>query len=150
MSMNSGIINIRGKQYQTVPYRLQEFRKQYPIESGWSIETDIIEASTEFVIFKATIKNGTAIVATGHAEECRDSSHINKTSALENAETSAIGRALASAGFVGSAFSSAEEVQAAQHQQQHKRKYTPAPTRPNPMPSAKTPPQDRDWTAPRS
>ena len=50
------------------------------------------------------------IVATGHAEEYRDSSKINKTSALENAETSAIGRALASFGLGGTEFASADEV----------------------------------------
>jgi hypothetical protein len=57
------------------------------------------------------------ILATGHAEEFRKSSQINSTSALENAETSCIGRALASLGFGGSEFASANEVQNAIQQQ---------------------------------
>jgi hypothetical protein len=63
------------------------------------------------VVVKAIIKNPDGkVVATGHAEEKRNASFINRTSALENAETSAIGRALASAGFIGSEFASADEV----------------------------------------
>jgi hypothetical protein len=60
------------------------------------------------------------LIATGHAEEYRKSSQINGTSALENCETSAIGRALAVAGFGGTEFASANEVQNAIHQQTNK------------------------------
>ena len=56
-------------------------------------------------------------VYTGHAVEVYNSSMINKTSALENCETSSIGRALASAGFGGSEFASADEVSNAISQQ---------------------------------
>jgi hypothetical protein len=59
-------------------------------------------------------------IATGHAEEFRAASQINSTSALENAETSAIGRALAAAGWGGTEFASANEVQNAIHQQNKK------------------------------
>ena len=63
---------------------------------------------------KASIKTKDGfIVATGHAEEVRTASMINKTSALENCETSAIGRALASFGLAGTEFASANEVQQA-------------------------------------
>jgi deoxycytidylate deaminase len=66
----------------------------------------------------ATILNEqNRIIATGHAEEKRKASQINSTSALENCETSAIGRALAGAGFGGSEFASANEVQNAIQQQ---------------------------------
>jgi hypothetical protein len=59
-------------------------------------------------------------ITTGHAEEFRAASQINSTSALENAETSAIGRALAAAGWGGTEFASANEVQNAIHQQNKK------------------------------
>ena len=115
---NSGKVQINGKTYQTVAYRIAEFRKKYPVDSGWSIETECVQANEAYVIFKATIKNPEGkIISTGHAEEKRDASRINKTSALENAETSAIGRALASAGFIGSEIASADEVVLAIEQQ---------------------------------
>ena len=67
---------------------------------------------------KATISDEQGRVrATGHAEEVRASSQINKTSALENAETSAIGRALAALGYAGTEFASADEVAQAITQQ---------------------------------
>ena len=68
---------------------------------------------------KATVSVNESIY-TGHAEEVYDSSMINKTSALENCETSAIGRALASAGFGGTEFASADEVANAISQQNTK------------------------------
>lgn len=55
--------------------------------------------------------------ATGHSEEYRKATQINRTSALENAETSAIGRALAGLGIGGTEFASANEVQNAIGQQ---------------------------------
>ena len=49
-------------------------------------------------------------IATGLAEESRTASRINQTSALENAETSAVGRALAMLGLTNDSIASAEEV----------------------------------------
>ena len=108
---NSGKVSYEGRTYQTVAYRLAEFRKLYPVDSGWAITTECLSSDDEKVTFKATIKTpeGKA-VATGHAQEKRNSSDINRTSAFENCETSAIGRALASCGFIGSEFASADEV----------------------------------------
>jgi hypothetical protein len=115
---NSGKVQINGHEYLTVAYRLSVFRARYPIESGWSLETEPVQCDEEQVMFKAVIKNHAGqVVATGHAEEKRGDSWINRTSALENAETSAIGRALASAGFIGSEFASADEVALAIHAQ---------------------------------
>ena len=110
-NQNNGKIEINGKTYQTVAYRLAEFRKQFPTASNWNIATECLHRDKETVVFKATIisPEGKA-VASGHAEEKRDASFINRTSAMENAETSAIGRALAAAGFIGSEFASAEEL----------------------------------------
>lgn len=112
--MSNGIVNIRGKEYQTVALRVQTFREKFP---DYGLRTRIINADENFVTMAAEIWNGDFLVATGHAEEKRGSSNINKTSALENCETSAIGRALASLGLGGTEFASANEVQNAIHQQ---------------------------------
>ena len=109
--MNKGIVNIRGKEYKTVALRVDEFRNsEY---RSHSIETQIISSGIDsaFVVVKATIKDDSGrIIATGLAEEEWGSTNINKTSALENCETSAIGRALACLGFGGQEYASANEV----------------------------------------
>ena len=105
----TGIINIRGKEYQTVALRIKEFRKEYP-EAG--IRTAIVEMDEQRIVMRAEIYTGLEwLAATGHAEEFRASSNVNKTSALENCETSAIGRALAAFGLGGTEFASADEMQ---------------------------------------
>ena len=102
-------INIHGKEYKTVAERINEFRAQEDCKH-FGIETELLTCA-DIVQIKATIKdtNGRPI-ATGYAEERRDDGHINKTSAIENCETSAIGRALANFGFAGSEYASANEV----------------------------------------
>ena len=118
---NSGIVNIRGKEYQTVALRVQKFREAH---KDWELLTEIIEANEKFVIMQARIYNTEGkCIATGHAEEFRANGQINSTSALENAETSAIGRALAAAGWGGTEFASANEVQNAIHQQSNPDKF---------------------------
>jgi hypothetical protein len=113
--MNTGIVNIRGKEYMTVALRVQNFREVHP---DWSIVTQIVHRDeNEVVMVAAILDEQNRIIATGHAEEKRKASQINSTSALENCETSAIGRCLASAGFGGSEFASANEVQNAIQQQ---------------------------------
>lgn len=109
-----GIVNIRGKQYKTVALRVSEFREKYPIETGWAIITEIIRADDLACVIHASVVNPDGVtVATGYAEENRSDSGVNYTSALENAETSAIGRALSAAGFGGSEYASADEIAAA-------------------------------------
>jgi hypothetical protein len=115
MNAQTGIINIRGKEYQTVALRVQMFRERFP---DHSLLTRVVDRTPECVVMVASIEDTTGrTIATGHAEEYRSSSQINKTSALENAETSAIGRALAAFGIGGTEFASANEVQNAIHQQ---------------------------------
>lgn len=115
MAKDTGKVSIHGKEYKTVALRVNEFREKCP---DWGILTEIIEANDDIVIMKATITNEvTRIVGTGYAEEKRGSSMINKTSALENCETSAIGRALAACGYAGTEYASANEVENAIHQQ---------------------------------
>ena len=95
MKKDTGIVSIHGKEYQTVALRVGKFREQYGL--SLSLVTEIIYADDKVVRMKAIISNEHGVIATGHSEEYRSSSNINKTSALENAETSAIGRALVAA-----------------------------------------------------
>jgi len=104
---DSGIVKIHGKEYLTVAKRVGMFRADY---SGYGIETEITNQG-QLVTVKATITNEDGrIVSTGYAEEDRDIGNINKTSAVENAETSAVGRALAFFGLGGTEIASANEV----------------------------------------
>lgn len=109
--MSDGIVNIRGKEYKTVALRVAEFRAKHPISDGWGIITEASEAN-EVIMVKASVMSPNGqVVATGHAEERRGSNNINKTNAIENCETGAIGRALSTCGFAGEEFASAEEMQ---------------------------------------
>lgn len=113
--MSNGVVNIHGREYKTVALRVSEFKDKYP---DWSILTDLVSADSEVVVMKATIMDDVARVrGTGYAEEYRSSSKINRTSAMENAETSAIGRALAACGLAGTEYASADEVANAISQQ---------------------------------
>jgi hypothetical protein len=117
MEKQSGIVNIRGREYKTVALRVEEFRAEHPIDKSWGITTELLECTAEQVIVKATILTPEGlIVATGHAQE-KWTGTINKTSAVENAETSSIGRALAAAGWAGQEFASADELAEAIGQQ---------------------------------
>jgi len=101
-------VNIHGKQYKTVAERVSEFRAEYKLE--YAIRSEIIDAGQN-VQMKASIVDKEGFeVATGFAEEVRGSTNINKTSALENCETSAIGRALAAFGLGGTEYATANEV----------------------------------------
>ena len=110
----SGTVKIHGKEYKTVALRIQEFREKHP---DFTIQTELVEANDTLVVMKATISQGDQVIATGYAEEVRTASKINRTSALENAETSAVGRALAFFGLGGSEIASADEVANAISQQ---------------------------------
>lgn len=113
--MMDGVVKIHGKEYKTVALRVAEFRAAHP---DYTISTDLVEANDVLVIMKASILNNEGrLLATGYAEEVRAASKINATSALENAETSAIGRCLSALGFGGSEYASADEVANAISQQ---------------------------------
>ena len=102
-----GVVNIHGREYKTVALRVSEFREVCP---DWSIVTELVSADEDRVVMKAVISHIGVPIGTGYAEEVRSASRINKTSALENAETSAIGRALAACGYGGTEYASADEV----------------------------------------
>lgn len=116
-------VKIHGKEYKTVAERVVEFhaKKHENKDRQTSITTEIIKDDGSVIIVKATINILNVGCYTGHAEEVRGSTMINETSALENAETSAIGRALASYGLGGNEFASAEEVANAIAQQKSKK-----------------------------
>ncbi|MBP5164718.1 MAG: hypothetical protein ILP08_04765 [Lachnospiraceae bacterium] len=101
-------VNIKGKEYVMVKDRVAAFRKICP---NGSIETEIISNASGAIIMKATVRDGDVILATGTAWEKEDNGYINKTSYVENCETSCIGRALGFAGIgVDDSMASAEEV----------------------------------------
>lgn len=111
---NQGVIDIHGKQYKTVALRVNEFREAFP---DWSILTELV-SNDSAVVMKASILNPDGrVIATGYAEEIRGSTNINKTSSVENCETSAIGRSLAAFGLAGEEYASADEVKGAIEQQ---------------------------------
>ena len=103
-------MDIKGKDYAPVSERVRAFRSIYP---NGGITTQIINQSETDVTIKATVYDERgAVIATGHASENKNASNINRNGAmLENAETSAVGRAL---GFLGigtkNGIATAEEV----------------------------------------
>ena len=110
-------MNIKGKRYVMVKDRVAAFREVCP---GGNIKSRPLQSDEPGVVmYEATIydEDGKEL-ATAHAEERRNSTQINKTSASENCETSAIGRALGLLGIgIDDSFASANEVQTAQAQQ---------------------------------
>ena len=99
----------KGKEYVVVAERVKAFRQLQP---NGAIETEIIKESDNEITIKATVKDsGGNILATGIAHEVKGAGMVNKTSWVENCETSAVGRALAFIG-IGSEgeIASAEEV----------------------------------------
>ena len=128
--------DIKGKQYAEVNQRLKAFRMVYP--EGFVI-SNMISNENGLCIFRAEVGyysqkytiaedvNGKMyqdsymekiILATGTAYEKEDSTFINRTSYIENCETSAVGRALGMCGFgIDTSIRSAEEMQNAEVQQ---------------------------------
>ena len=102
----------RGKDYVEVNQRVIAFRMVYP---GGGISSEIVSLANGICVMKSTCtdENGN-ILGVGHAYEKENSSFINKTSYIENCETSAVGRALGMAGFgIDTSICSAEELQTA-------------------------------------
>ena len=103
--------NIRGKQYVEVNERIKFFRQEDEYKN-WTISTEFTELDSEMCVCKAVIADtNQRVVSSGHAHEEKASGHINKTSYVENCETSAIGRALAMMGIgIDTSIASANEV----------------------------------------
>lgn len=109
--------DIKGKEYAEVNQRIKAFRMVYP---QGTIQTQMISNENGVCIFQARVYDDiNRLLGTGTAYEKEDSSYINKTSYIENCETSAVGRALGMAGFgIDVSVASAEEVQNAINNQE--------------------------------
>ena len=113
--------DIKGKEYAEVNQRIKSFRMLYP---NGTIETKLLNNENGICIFKAVVgyldeNQNLNILGTGTAYEKENSTFINKTSYIENCETSAVGRALGMAGFgIDTSVASAEEVNNAIQQQE--------------------------------
>ncbi len=109
--------DINGKEYAEVNQRIKAFRMVHP---NGTITTDIISIENGVVLMKASITDDDGrLIGTGYAYEKENGSFINKTSYIENCETSAVGRALGMCGFgIDTSVASAEEVQNAIKNQQ--------------------------------
>lgn len=102
--------NIQGKEYAEVNQRIKAFRSICP---GGTILTEMISCENGVCIFKATVYDEEMkLLGSGHAYEKEGSTFINRTSYIENCETSAVGRALGMCGFgIDTSIASSEEVQ---------------------------------------
>lgn len=107
-------IKLGTKGYAEVNQRIKAFRKVYPTGT---IETNAEEIREDYIRIKTTIKDeNNKIISTGYASEMltgdNKKDYINKTSMIENCETSSVGRALGFAGFgVDTAVASAEDME---------------------------------------
>lgn len=110
-------LDIKGKDYIPVNERIKAFRTIYP---RGQILTEIIGLENGVVTMKASVYDDEGkLLATGHGQEKESSSFINKTSFIENCETSCVGRALGNAGIgLDNGFASYEEVANAKLQQE--------------------------------
>ena len=124
--------DIRGKQYAEVNQRIKAFRMLYP--QGF-VRTEILsnecdEKGLHVCVMRATVgyvdEQGEHVLGTGHAYEHENSTNINRTSYIENCETSCVGRALAFGCALGVdvSIASAEEVENAIEQQEGAKKIT--------------------------
>lgn len=139
--------NIKGKEYAEVNQRVKAFRTLYP--EGF-ITTEILCREGGLCIIKATVGHyadgKSVILATGTAYEKEGSSQINRTSYIENCETSAVGRALGMAGFgIDTSIASADEMNNALLQQNTNDVQKPVQAAPHvqkPVQSEQTAPYD--------
>lgn len=112
--------DIKGKAYAEVNQRIKAFRMVYP---NGTIATELLSDKDGICVFKAMVYGDNdptvnTLLGTGHAYEKENEGFINRTSYIENCETSAVGRALAMAGFgLNTEICSAEEQTNAQLQQ---------------------------------
>ena len=134
MKANEGLtgIDVKGKNYVMVPERVKAFRKLYP--EGF-IKTDILSMENGVCVMKTKVgyyDNGHEIIlGSGLAYEKESNGYINKTSYIENCETSSVGRALGflALGIDGGGICSAEELMNAVNNQRNDTVTIPANNR---------------------
>ena len=130
-SNTAGKIDFKGKTYTMVPTRIVAFRRHFP---DHTISTEIVTINDSVVLMKAMILDPSCrILSTGFAEEFRQAQGILSSSAVEVAETSAVGRALANFGLIGDGemVASAEELMSAVEYQNSVAKKGNANTKPS-------------------
>ena len=130
-------IKIHGKPYYTVVERLKMLKADFKLD--YSLTTELLKCDDKVVIVKATLSFG-GNEYTGLALEIIGSSNINTHSYLMNCETSAIGRALSAANYLGSEYCSANEMESALDKEKTKPK--PIPKDVNPIEDEKHPLED--------
>jgi len=146
LNRTHGVTQRGGKKYTEVFVRVEAFRKAFGTDLG--ISTEVVSDDGSRVVMRARIldKNN-HVIGSGYAEEIRGQGNVNKTSALENAETSAIGRALASLGLHGGTYASLNEIDAVQRKTQAMAQQpAPAPA-PAPAPTTPAPSDAQAWCA---
>lgn len=113
--------DIKGKDYAEVNQRIKAFRMVHP---EGAIVPEIISLEGGVCVMKATVMDARGeVLGVGHAYEKEGSTFINKTSYIENCETSAVGRALGMCGFgIDTSVASYEEVANAIENQKPKAK----------------------------
>lgn len=117
-------VNIHGKEYETVASRIARMREDHP---EWGVLTKMLRFDSDLVIVHAMIMvqvdsgqyPDNFILGSGHASEVPGDGNINRTSPLENCETSAIGRALSACGYAGTEYASANEMDKVDRGPQH-------------------------------
>ena len=116
-------VPIHKKWYATVNTRNHIFRKYFGTDASYISRVEFRDPifHNDKMIFAGSVVATTELwikknmIAVGIAEEIRNSSPVNKTSATENAMTSSLGICLARAGLDGGEFASADEMQIAAH-----------------------------------
>ena len=116
-------VKIHNKYYATVNTRNHIFRKYFGTDASYISRVEFRDPifHNDKMIFAGSVVATTELwikknmIAVGIAEEIRNSSPVNKTSATENAMTSSLGICLARAGLDGGEFASADEMQIAAH-----------------------------------
>ena len=134
MTATAGVRQKGNKMYLEVKHRITILRRHYAIALG--IDTTQLEANDKYVRVQAKIADPDGrVIASGMAEEIRGKGLVNQTSALENAETSAVGRALASLGLHGGEYASANEMDAVVRKTEIQKQETPKPMPDDPIPN---------------
>ena len=111
LNESHGVTQRGGKKYTEVAKRIEVFRKHFGFKYGFTEE--ILVDDGKRVVIKAKIfdrDNPETPISEGHAEEIRGDSLVNKTSAIENCSTSALGRAIGFCGLHGGQFASVDEI----------------------------------------
>jgi hypothetical protein len=146
LNKSHGVTQRGGKKYTQVVHRMEAFRRFLGLDYG--VDTQIMVDDGHRVVIKAVITDSNHNqIGSGMAEEIRGQGHVNTTSALENAETSAIGRALSSIGLAGGEYASSNEMDAVTRKSEAI-KSSPAPAaQPTPPAPAEQSAEPSEWEA---